>query len=490
MARRNTRRRIQMGVATRGPCMPFDPHPIMIADRCDVGNVTMNVLPDDVLLGVFDCYVGEATDVEGWHTLVHVCRQWRNVVFGSPRRLHLRIVCTNKSRVRKRLDIWPRLPIVVSGYCDSMTSLNNFKAALEHSDRVCQIELMVNAGRIPVKDVFAALEKPFPALIDLHLSQWPYFGVSSYLNSFKFLGGSNHLRSLSLGGIAIPVFRMVLRSSMDLNNLHLHDISCYMSHKPDTMATALSALTGLETLSLRFESKFPAYLGNQASLHPLPRSVIPSLLCFDFEGDSEYLEALVARIDTPVLGRLGITIFYQHTLDTTQLLWFLSRIPKMQEFDKARVKLDNPEVWIDFSSSDFSALRFGISSNNPEGHFPYLVRFFDLPFNPISTLESLYIFAYPNLQQNRWDRGENAEWLDLLEPFVAVKNLHLSKEVTPRIAPALQELVGERATEVFPTLQNVFLEEFRKKGPVYNAIMQFATARRLSGHPIHISDSH
>jgi hypothetical protein len=59
-----------------------------------------------------------------------------------------------------------------------------------------------------------------------------------------------------------------------------------------------------------------------------------------------------------------------------------------------------------------------------------------------------------------------------------------------RIAPALQELVGERAIEVFPTLQNVFLEEFREKGPVYNAIMEFATSRRLSGHPIHISVSH
>jgi hypothetical protein len=263
-----------------------------------------------------------------------------------------------------------------------------------------------------------------------------------------------------------------------------------MSHTPDTMATALSAMTGLETLSLRFKSQSRAYLVNQASLHPLPRCVIPSLLCFDFEGDSVYLEALVARIDTPVLGRLGITIFYQDTFDTTQLLWFLSRIPKMQEFDKARVKLDKPEVWIDFSSSDFSALRLGISSNNPEGYFLCLAEFFGLPFNPLSTLESLYISAYPYLQQNRWDSVENAEWLELLEPFVAVKNLHLSKEVTLRIAPALQELVGERATEVFPTLQDIFLEELRNTGPVYNAIMEFATARQLSGHPIHISVSH
>jgi hypothetical protein len=341
--------------------MPFDPHHIMIADWCDVGNVTMNILPDDVLLGVFDYYVDEATDVEGWRTLVHVCRQWRNAVFGSPRCLHLRIVCTSESHVREKPDVWPRLPIVVSGYCDSMTSLDNFKAALEQRDRVCQIELIVNAREIPVKDVFAALEKPFPALTDIHLSQWPYLpeSSSSFLDPFKFLGGSSNLRSLSLGGIAVPLLTVLLGHYMGLNHLHLHDIPHYMSQTPGTMATALSAMTGLETLSLRFKSQSRAYLGNQASQHPLPRPVIPSLLSFDFEGDSEYLEALVARIDTPVLSRLGITIFYQPTFDTTQLPRFLSRIPKMQEFDKACVKLDHPEVWIDFPSSDYNALRLG-----------------------------------------------------------------------------------------------------------------------------------
>jgi hypothetical protein len=40
-----------------------------------------------------------------------------------------------------------------------------------------------------------------------------------------------------------------------------------------------------------------------------------------------------------------------------------------------------------------------------------------------------------------------------------VKNLHLSREFVPRITPALQELVGERVTEVLPALGTVFLEE-------------------------------
>lgn len=469
--------------------MPFEPHPTMIADWCDLAQVTIDVLPDDVLLSVFDCHVDEATDVEGWRTLVHVCRRWQNVVFGSSRRLHLRITLTNKSHVKEKLDVWPHLPIVVSGYCDSASCLDNIKAALEYSDRICQIELMVNARQIPLKSILAALEKPFPALTDLDLSQWPFLNISGHPDPLKFLGGSSHLQSLSLGGIAIPQFPALLASSMDLNNLHLHDIP-HGHLTPDAMATALSALTSLETLSLRFASgESRAGLGKQESRHPIPRSVIPSLLCFDFEGANDYLEALVARIDTPALNRLGITIFRQPTFDTIQLLWLLSRIPKMQEFGQARVKLANPQVWADFSSSDLSAFRFGISSSEPERHFPCLARLFGLPFNPLPTLESLYIVACPYLRQYRWDGIENAQWLELLRPFVAVKNLHLSKEVTPHIAPVLEELAGERATEVFPTLQNVVLER-QPAGSVYGAIMQFATARRLSGHPIHISVPH
>src|SRR5258707_15876333 len=90
------------------------------ADWCDVGRVTIDVLPDVALLEIFDCYVNqvpEADDnslgIEAWHTLVHVCQRWRTVVFGSPRRLDLRLFCTDKTPVREMLAVWPPLTIVV-----------------------------------------------------------------------------------------------------------------------------------------------------------------------------------------------------------------------------------------------------------------------------------------------------------------------------------------------------------------------------------------
>jgi hypothetical protein len=81
-------------------------------------------------------------------------------------------------------------------------------------------------------------------------------------------------------------------------------------------------------------------------------------------------------------------------------------------------------------------------------------------------------------------------WLQLLLPFTAVKNLYLSKEFTPGIAAAPQELVGSRITEVLPNLQNIYVDAIRPWELFKDNIGQFiVAARRLSGHPITVSVS-
>jgi len=54
------------------------------------------------------------------------------------------------------------------------------------------------------------------------------------------------------------------------------------------------------------------------------------------------------------------------------------------------------------------------------------------------------------------------------------------------VAPALQELAGERATEVLPALQNLFLRTLGRQpsGPVKEAIGQFIATRQPYGHPV------
>jgi hypothetical protein len=57
----------------------------------------------------------------------------------------------------------------------------------------------------------------------------------------------------------------------------------------------------------------------------------------------------------------------------------------------------------------------------------------------------------------------------------------------PRIAPALQELVGGETTEVLPTLENISLEWFQPSGPLHEGIEKFVAARRLTSHPVAVS---
>ena len=84
------------------------------------------------------------------------------------------------------------------------------------------------------------------------------------------------------------------------------------------------------------------------------------------------------------------------------------------------------------------------------------------------------------------DDMEDTQWLELLHPFANVKDLHLSRILPTRIAPALQELTGERVTEVLPVLQNIFLDLYDEPEPVPKAIWEFVAARQLSGCPVAI----
>jgi hypothetical protein len=80
--------------------------------------LTVSLLPDDVLLEMFVFYLDldqESHDEDAWYTLAHVCQRWRYLVFASPRRSRLRLYCTDTRPVKRMLNIWPELPIVLYG---------------------------------------------------------------------------------------------------------------------------------------------------------------------------------------------------------------------------------------------------------------------------------------------------------------------------------------------------------------------------------------
>ena len=139
-----------------------------MADQCDVGqsHVTINILPDDTLIETFAHVVDQAERIGAWHTLVHVCRRWRSLVFSSTNRLDLQILCKARSRIRKSLDVWPAIPIVISDRRlqeAPVIGVDNIIAALEHHDRVRHIELWGVTHSL-LGRLAAVIQEPFPEL--------------------------------------------------------------------------------------------------------------------------------------------------------------------------------------------------------------------------------------------------------------------------------------------------------------------------------------
>jgi hypothetical protein len=68
------------------------------------------MFPDDSLLETFDYYVNSTQHdffqgTEVWHTLVHVCRRWHDVIFGSPLRLNLCLYCRQEASEEEAEDL-------------------------------------------------------------------------------------------------------------------------------------------------------------------------------------------------------------------------------------------------------------------------------------------------------------------------------------------------------------------------------------------------
>ena len=140
------------------------------------------------------------------------------------------------------------------------------------------------------------------------------------------------------------------------------------------------------------------------------------------------------------------------------------------------------------SPSPIPNLRIAISCRWPDGQLSSIEQVCNSSLDPLSVVEDFCIEHRYWLSVWKDDAIENTLWLQLLLPFTAVKNLYLSKEFAPGIVAALQELVGGRITEVLPSLQNIFVEGLEPSGPFQENIGRFVAARRLSGHPIAISN--
>ena len=426
--------------------------------------------------------------------LTQVCRRWRHVVFGSPRRLDLQLVCTSMTPNARLLDVWPPFPIIVLQSPQSpVVGENGVKtliAALEYRDRTSGIHIFGIHGRV-LEKLVPVLHEPFPVLT--HFSLRSTDDLVPVLPE-TFLGGfAPRLRSFMLSRIPFPSFPKFILSFPHIVALHLLEIPSSGYISPEAMASCLGALPNLGFLSIGFRSPSSRPL-RPLQLRPphLKRAALPALWFLSFSGVSEYFEDLVARIDTPRLTRLNIAFFMDLIFDIPRLRNFVHRTKGLTSklFNQAVIEFSGRTIRILFGSPLLVLKRpppfeLEIKCDRPDWQLSSMTQIFSQQLPLLSLVEQLKICQSPlGLEWKDDPDMDPSQWLELFCLFVAAQSLHVSERLASPVARALQDLTGKMVTEVLPVLQTFFLEGLQPSGPVHEATESFATARQLSGQPV------
>ena len=451
---------------------------------------TIGILPDDVLLKVFRFFIGTAnfngSPSEKWHTLVHVCRRWRDLALSSPRHLDLQLLCRPPKRsVRETLEIWPKLPIYIHDFHNlTGDATDNIAAALRLNHRVSGIQLERISDR--AWETFGPLmQKQFPSLTHLWLGPHLKDAIPR-----SFLDGSAPcLRALVLIGVSFPALPELLLSATNLVRLWYDSITGSGYISPQAMVAGLSTLTRLESLSLTFQPFQDLQDRTVRIPPPHTRTLLPALTILHFRGVPEYMEDLIAQFDTPSLESMEITLFHQEVLEVSELAKFVRRADRLSSADRAAVAYMSDRISVRLAKKlmgvGAQTLELELLCHKSQFRLSYLVQLCVSCLPNPSPFDCLLIQA----QQSSWrdaigDLGP--QWLDLLCPFSNVKRLRLAKHVAYPVAQALGGLQAERVLEVLPALEIVFMSELEPFGPVKEAISEFSDMRQLFGHPVYI----
>lgn len=452
------------------------------------GPVTVDALPDDVLLHIFHLdrviHLDELDALDRhsswrWDRLGHVCQRWRSIIFASPNFLDLKVVLRPWSH-REPPGIWSTLPIsIMNGAHEGFPEDCTFDAVTVHRNRVREIHLH-SLGHSQILRLASAMQGQFPALIHLSLA-CVHFNLVPGLPDGFLDGHAPLLQSLKLRYFRFPALPNFLLSATHLVQLTFEEFrhSGYIS--PEEILTCLAVLAKLKSLILGFQI-FPSH--HQESRHSPPPTciVLPVLTHFEFYGDSGYLEDLVARIDAPLLDSIQTNLEIQPTSDFSQLARFMRRSTWFQPPNEVHVDFRHSGMHVrSFPPRYFDeGFRLKIACAR-DWHTSRLVQVFALSLPSIHMVDHLYI--YPSRHSSPVYQG----YKRFFHFLTGVKNFYISEELTECMAFELKDLARERVANVLPALECIFLENLQPSKTDQERYRQFAAARQLLGRPVTIS---
>ena len=432
------------------------------------------MLVDDVLLEIFDLLCRKLhynlshwkpRPTWDWLVLAHVCRRWRQIIFDSPRRLTLRILCTYGTPVRKNLGIWPAFPIDIQ--LDSPEDLtpkdeDNTIAALEHRGRVNSVDLFATGSQLG--KMVSMMQEPFPVLTHLRMLSKDQ---DTPLLTTEFLGGfAPNLQAIILYRIPFPALPTLLSSTSELVTLNLFDLPMASYISPERMVACLATLPRLEVFAITFQDR--TLRPDQIPLPPATRSVLPVLTKFLFQGAFEYLEDFVDRIDAPQLERVSIIyLHYPTDSDVMPLSDFIDRAigPELTPSRHALVRFEFKRLTFtlshDYETSQgwdrrsvTSTISFEVLDQSHVGDLAYALSQFS---SALCTVVHLELEAEFNESADS-DHAYDISWLHLLHQFLAMRTLHVSMELAGPVSRALEDFTADTVTVIMPSIGLICLE--------------------------------
>ncbi|KAH8999918.1 hypothetical protein EDB86DRAFT_3101529 [Lactarius hatsudake] len=213
---------------------------------------------------------------------------------------------------------------------------------------------------------------------------------------------------------------------------------------------------------------------------------LPSLTTFGFHGIKEYLEDLVAQIDTPQLDYFRISYFNQLDFQVPQLSRFIVRTQSLYlaRFKRARVDFGANNVYVSLYCEREELLEghfsLQISCQGLDWQVSHVAQTLSQSAALLSNVDDLSIDAR-ELSPGGKDYMDGTEWLDLLRPFTAVETLHVCGKLAGHVAHGLEGATGDMVVEILPSLYSLSLED-----EPLTSVERFVEVRRLSGRPVTI----
>ncbi|KAH9011540.1 hypothetical protein EDB83DRAFT_2680688 [Lactarius deliciosus] len=381
---------------------------------------------------------------------------------------------------------------------------DNIIYALRRTSRVHRIDI-IGSGPL-LRKVAAVMQKSFPALTHLDLAWYDNLpdpspesrDVPPVLPG-RFLDGSApRLQYFRLERVSFPQLPTFLLSARNLITLKVKDICQNGYISPEAMIASLAVLTRLRTLSITFDDRTPSPSDPGRSFPDPPmRVALPALTAFHYKGYSGYLEDFLAQIDTLRVDDVRIE-YFMHEIQATQLSRFLDHTENLKpdQFNRAEVTFYSDITRVELYSSYPKGKRRQACLTLEILDQPWLNTQVPCAVQVLGQLVPTFshvdhLDAHGDNVDSR--RMDIADWLPFFRLWLAVETLHLFGGVAAYIVSALEgaAISEEMVTNVFPELQLIWLDEMENEAcdePV-GSIERFLAMRELTGFPVALVDT-